>query len=159
MIDPKKLESSINAALAILDRHTALVKFSLDFAPDHLPFLHQAGKNEGAREVLDAFKLGISRGKFDYEPETVPAPGPLYSEEAAPVALYSEDLGEDTEDMDDEAPEEESPKFGVFYTDDDVQCDFRSVEARADYNSRSEAWEAARGCTLYADGRYFVQAL
>ncbi len=64
-----------------------------------------AAYNKGAAHVLNALVESLIEGKYDASDEDVLA-------ECA-VVRYSEDVGEDTEDMDDLAPEEESVVLGI----------------------------------------------
>lgn len=76
MIDTSKLVAAIDEALAGLETHKMLSDIATSLDPNFAPFAHQKGKNEGAREVLEALKLGIERGSFAVEPDTIPAPAP-----------------------------------------------------------------------------------
>ncbi len=76
MIDTNKLVAALDEARGRLETHKALADLSLTFDPTFAPFIHQKGKNDGAREALEAIKRGIETGLFDVEAVTIPAPAP-----------------------------------------------------------------------------------
>lgn len=126
MIDTQKIVDAITAVLAELDFHARICEMALAMDPTHAPFHHQKGKSEGSKQILEALLRGIQGGRFDVEPDTIPAPAP-------------------TDDMDDEAPEEEPAKFGVFIIHDDDDDDVtRSVDVDGEFASRTAAWAAIR---------------
>lgn len=122
MIDTTKLVQAIETALENLEVHHEIVRVTLAMDPKHGPFIHQAGKNEGATQCLTALLQGITNGTFNAEPETEPCAAP---------------------DEDDEDSDEEPTKYGVFLVFHDGSS-VRSNDVDGEFDTRSEAWAAVR---------------
>jgi hypothetical protein len=88
LIDKSKISDAINNALNSLKMHGALAELGLALDPTLPEFIKHAGKNEGARQCLEALLKGIVGEAFD------------------------------AEDMDEAAPEEEPARFGVFLNEE-----------------------------------------